>query len=33
MAHTTDTDLQTLALLRSLISAFEEKKAENLTVL
>jgi ribosome-associated protein len=33
MAPTTDTDLQTLALLRSLISAFEEKKAENLTVL
>lgn len=33
MANTTDTDLQTLALLRSLVTSFEEKKAENLTVL
>ena len=33
MALTTDTDPQTLALLRALVTAFEEKKAENLTVL
>jgi ribosome-associated protein len=33
MALTTDTDPQTLALLRALVTAFEEKKAENLAVL
>jgi ribosome-associated protein len=33
MALTTETDPQTLALLRSLVTAFEDKKAENLTVL
>jgi ribosome-associated protein len=33
MAITTETDHQTIALLRSLVAAFEDKKAENLTVL
>lgn len=33
MAINTEIDSQTLALLRSLIAAFEDKKAENLTVL
>lgn len=33
MALNTEIDPQTLALLRSLVTAFEDKKAENLTVL
>jgi ribosome-associated protein len=33
MALNTEIDPKTLALLRSLVAAFEEKKAENLTVL
>jgi len=33
MANTTETDSQTLALLRALVTAFEDKKADNLTVL